>query len=64
MSLDESEDSLEEVKRHMAGGVSEDLFDKVARNKYSCPKLSCRKTFNEIEKLFTHALIHSNSKKY
>jgi len=55
---------LEEAKGELGEKLTDDLLDKVAKNYYSCPKSSCRKTFNEIEKLFTHAKIHSTSKNY
>ena len=64
MELDRRDNSIEEIKGKLNTPCDPDLFDKVARGLYSCPKTECRKTFDDIEKLFTHALIHSQHKKY
>ncbi len=39
-------------------------MDKVAYNRYACSQSKCRKTFDDVSKLFVHAQIHSTLKKF
>ena len=36
----------------------DDFSDKIAQSKYKCPGKNCRKSFNEVTKLFLHVRNH------
>lgn len=51
-----NENKCEGAKNH------ENLFDQVAANLYQCRQQGCRKTFNEVDRLYSHMLVHSKNK--